>query len=72
MAKYTAIFERGGDGSWGGYFPDCGVILVNGGTLEEAQENARTGLELWIEDRKEQGLPLPEPATQVRAFEVAA
>jgi predicted RNase H-like HicB family nuclease len=72
MAKYTAIFERGEDGTWGGYFPDWAVILVNGNTLEEAQENARTGLELWIEDMKEQGLPLPEPTTQVCAFEVAA
>ncbi len=72
MARYTAIFEQAGDGSWGGYFPDLPVILVNGSTLEEVQENARTGLELWIDDMKEQGLPIPEPTTQVHAFEVAA
>ena len=50
MAHYKALFERAEDGSWGGYFPDLPVILVNGHTLEQAQENARTGLELWIED----------------------
>lgn len=72
MAEYTAIFEQTEDGNWGGYFPDLAVILVNGSTLEEAQENARTGLELWIEDMKEQGLPIPKPATHVQAFEVAA
>lgn len=72
MANYTAIFEQAGDGSWGGYFPDLPVILVNGETLAEAQENARTGLEMWIEEMKEQGLPIPTPAVQVLAVEVAA
>jgi predicted RNase H-like HicB family nuclease len=72
MANYTAVFEQAEDGTWGGYFPDLPVILVNGSTLEEVQENARTGLEFWIEDMKEQGLPLPTPTTYVRAFEVAA
>jgi predicted RNase H-like HicB family nuclease len=72
MARYTAIFEKAEDGSWGGYFPDLPVILVNGSTLEEVQVNARTGLEFWLEDMKEQGLPIPEPSVHVRAFEVAA
>jgi predicted RNase H-like HicB family nuclease len=48
------------------------VILVNGSTLEEVQENARTGLEFWLEDMKEQGLPIPAPAVHVQSFEVAA
>lgn len=72
MANYTAIFEQAGDGTWGGYFPDLPIILVNGRTLEEARENARTGLELWIEDMKEQGLAIPAAATHIEAFEVAA
>jgi predicted RNase H-like HicB family nuclease len=72
MANYTAIFEQAEDGTWGGYFPDLAVILVNGTTLEEAKENARTGLEMWIEDMKEQGLPIPPPTVHVMAIEVAA
>jgi predicted RNase H-like HicB family nuclease len=72
MTNYTAIFEQAEDGTWGGYFPDLAAILVNGSTLEEAQENARTGLEFWIEDMKEQGLPIPSPTTRVMTIEVAA
>lgn len=72
MANYTAIFEQAEDGSWGGYFPDLPVILVNGTSLAEVQENARTGLEMWVEDMKEQGLPIPPPAVKVLAIEVAA
>jgi predicted RNase H-like HicB family nuclease len=72
MANYTAIFEQAEDGTWGGYFPDLAVILVNGSSLEEAKENARTGLEMWIEDMKKQGLPISPPTIQVAAIEVAA
>jgi len=72
MANYTAIFEQAEDGTWGGYFPDLAAILVNGSTLEEAKENARTGIEFWIEDMKEQGLEIPAPRVQVAAIEVAA
>jgi len=72
MANYTAIFEQAEDGTWGGYVPDLAVILVNGSTLEEAKENARTGLEMWIDDMKEQGLPIPPPTVHVLAIEVAA
>ena len=39
-----------------------------GRTLEEAQENARTGLQLWVEDMKEQGLPMPKASIKVLAF----
>jgi predicted RNase H-like HicB family nuclease len=72
MARYTAIFEKADDGSWGGYFPDLPVILVNGPTLDEVRENARTGLEFRLEDMKEHGLPILEPTVHVQAFEVAA
>ncbi len=72
MAHYTAFFEQAEDGTWGGYFPDLPVILVSGTTLEEVQQNAKTGLEMWIEDMREQGLPIPQPTTHVQAFEVAA
>ena len=72
MVNHTAIFEQAEDGTWGGYFLDLPVILVNGDTLNEARENARGGLELWLEDLKEQGLPIPAPAVHVQASEVTA
>ena len=72
MAKYTAVFEQAGDGTWGGYFPDLSGLLVNGATLEEVRENARTGLEFWMESAKEEGLPIPAPSTLAGEFEVAA
>jgi predicted RNase H-like HicB family nuclease len=72
MAKYTAIFEQAEDGTWSGYAPDLPTILAMGDTLEEAKENMRTGIQLWIEDMNEQGLPIPKPSTEVVNFEVPA
>jgi predicted RNase H-like HicB family nuclease len=72
MAKYTAVFEQADDGTWGGYFPDLSGLLVNGATLEEVRENARTGLEFWMESMKEEGLPIPAPSILAGEFEVAA
>jgi len=70
MARHAVLFERAEDGSWGGYFPEIPTILVNGLMLEEARENARTGLAFWIEGMKKDGWPLPEP--HMRAFEIEA
>jgi predicted RNase H-like HicB family nuclease len=69
-ASYTAVFEQAGDGTWGGHFPDLPTILVNGATLEEARENAKTGLEFWLESMHEEGLPVPQPSAQAMAYEV--
>ena len=71
MTKYTAVFAQAEDGGWSGYAPDLPTILVGGNTLEEAKENMRTGIELWIEDMKEQGLPIPAPSAQTVSIEVA-
>ena len=69
--RYTAVFAQAEDGGWSGYEPDLPTILVGGETLDEAKENMRTGIELWIEDMKEQGLPIPAPSTQAVSIEVA-
>jgi predicted RNase H-like HicB family nuclease len=72
MVKYTAIFEQAEDGIRGGNYPGVAVIPVDRSTLGEAKKNARSGLELWIEDMKEQGLLIPPPSVRVIAIEVAA
>ncbi len=72
MTKYTGVFAQAGDGSWGGYVPDLPTIVVNGDTLEEAQENMRTGIEFWVESMKEEGLAIPAPSTFAASIEVAA
>jgi predicted RNase H-like HicB family nuclease len=62
ISNYRAVFAHAEDGGWSGYVPDLPTILVGGYTLEEAQESMRKGIELWMEDMKEQGLPIPAPS----------
>lgn len=69
---YTAIFAQASDGGWSGYVPDLPTILVGGYTLEEAKESMHKDIGMWIEDMKEQGLPIPAPSAQAVSIEVVA
>jgi len=60
--KYLVVIERGGN-SFGAYVPDlpgCGVV---GETREEALQLIREAVELHIASLREQGSPVPEPAS---------
>lgn len=72
MAYYTAIFEQSSSGTWAGYVPDLPVILAMGDTRAEAEANMREVIELWIEETKADGLPIPAPSAQSALIEVAA
>lgn len=67
MKTYAVIYEKGGAGEepWGAYVPDLPGCISTGTTLEEAQQNIREAIQLHLEGLKAEGLPIPEPATQV-------
>jgi predicted RNase H-like HicB family nuclease len=67
------IYERAKDGCVWGYAPDIPGATGAGDTLEEARESVTTGIALWIEVAREQGMPIPEPhATGSEYVEVSA
>ena len=70
MAKYTAIFQQAADGTWSGYVPDLPAILAMGDTLVLATKDMRSVIDVWMEDMKKVGLPIPPPSTQVASIEV--
>jgi predicted RNase H-like HicB family nuclease len=72
MAKYIGIFEQAADGTWSGYAPDLPAVLAMGDTLQLAEENMKAGIDLWIEDAKADGDPIPAPSYRAREFEVVA
>jgi predicted RNase H-like HicB family nuclease len=67
---YTAIFEQAKDGGWSAHVPDLPTILVGADTFEDAKEKMKAAIQLYVEDMKEQGLPIPELSTQVVAAEM--
>ncbi len=73
MKAYVVIYERGGEGEedWGASVPDLPGCISTGRTLEETQLNIREAIQLHLEGLRAEGLPIPEPTTQVDRVPVA-
>ena len=69
MVEYTVIYERGAT-NWGAYIPDLPGCVSIGDTFLEVQENIKEAIELYLEVLREDGLPIPEPATEVEKVAV--
>jgi len=72
MQHYTVIFEQGKDGGWGAYAPDLPGLGVAAETREEVATLIRDGIKIYIEELREDGLPIPEPTTTAERIAVAA
>ena len=67
--KYLVVIEKG-ENSFGAYVPDlpgCAVVVE---TREEALHLIREAIELHISSMREQGDPLPEPASTTEYVQV--
>jgi antitoxin HicB len=60
---YQAVFERADDGSVFAYVPDLPGCTSWGASLDEARNNVREAIVLWLSAVKDQGLEPPLPAT---------
>jgi predicted RNase H-like HicB family nuclease len=74
MREYAVIYERGDEGqeNWGAYVPDLPGCVTTGETLEETQRHIREAIQLHLEGLVAEGLPIPEPTTQVEQVAIAA
>ena len=71
MKEYTVLYEQGPT-SWGASVPDLPGCFAVGKTFEEVQQLIREAIELYIEQLKADGTPIPEPVTRVGCISVAA
>ncbi len=71
MMEFAVVFEKTSNG-WSGYAPDLPGLGVAGATIEETEQLLRDGIELHIEGMREDGLPIPEPSTQVMRLAIPA
>jgi predicted RNase H-like HicB family nuclease len=67
--KYLVVVERG-ENSFGAYVPDLPGCAVVGETREEALELIREAIELHVAGLREQGSPVPEPASTTEYVQV--
>ncbi len=62
MHRYLVIFEKAGD-NYSAYSPDLPGCIATGKTRDEVERTIREAVNFHIEGLKEDGLPLPEPAS---------
>ena len=71
MKEYTVIYEHTKN-NWSAYSPDVLGCMATGKTRAEVEQNFKEALEFHIEGLKAEGLPIPEPISEVGRVEVAA
>lgn len=60
--KYLVIFEKAADGTIWARVPDLEGCYSCGVTIDEAKENVKDAIALYLEDLKEEGKPIPQPS----------
>ncbi len=70
--KYTVILEREEDGGYHAFAPALHGCHTQGDTLDEAVENMREAMKLYIDSLSAAGEPFPEEDIYVKPIEVAA
>ena len=66
--KYAIVIEKG-ESNLSAYVPDLPGCITTGHTVEEIERNIREAIELHLDGLREDGLPIPEPATAVAYVE---
>jgi predicted RNase H-like HicB family nuclease len=59
--QYLVIFEKSPDGTIWAKIPDLDGCYSNGDTINEAKENVKEAIALYLGDLKEEGKPAPLP-----------
>ncbi len=69
--RYAVVIEKGAKG-FGAYAPDVPGCVAAAQTREEVVKLIQDAIEFHIEGLKEDGEPVPEPASSVEFVDVAA
>ena len=69
--KYAVVIDKGENG-YGAYVPDLPGCIAAADTKEEVKKLIHEAIEFHIEGLKEDGEPIPEPASSIEFIEVAA
>jgi predicted RNase H-like HicB family nuclease len=59
--QYLVIFEKAADGTIWAKVPDLDGCYSSGDTIDEAKENVKDAIALYLEDLKDEGKPAPQP-----------
>jgi predicted RNase H-like HicB family nuclease len=67
--RYAIVIEKA-TGNYSAYVPDLPGCVATGATAEEAEQQIREAIEFHISGLKDDGLPIPPPASRVDYVDV--
>ncbi len=69
MRRYAVVIEKGPT-SYGAYVPDLPGCVAVGESRDEVEVLIREAIQLHIDGMHQDGLPIPEPASELEYVEV--
>ena len=69
--RYAIVIEKA-EGNYSAYVPDLLGCVATGGTIEEVESQIREAIEFHLEGMREDGTPIPPPASRVEYVDIAA
>ena len=67
--RYAVVIEKAAS-NFAAYVPDLPGCVATGATIEETQREIQEAITFHIEGLRADGLPIPEPSSQVQYVEV--
>jgi predicted RNase H-like HicB family nuclease len=69
--RYAIVIEKA-ENNYSAYVPDLPGCVATGATVAEVESEIREAIAFHLEGLREDGLPVPVPASQVEYVEIAA
>ena len=69
--RYAIVIEKA-ESNFSAYVPDLPGCIATGSTVEEVESQIREAIEFHLEGMREDGTPIPPPASRVEYVDIAA
>ena len=69
--RSAIVFEKA-EGNYSAYVPDLPGCVATGATVEETEAQIREAIEFHLDGLRQDGSPIPQPASRVEYVDVAA
>jgi len=69
--RYAVVIEKA-ENNYAAYVPDLPGCIATGQTVEETELQIQEAIQFHLQGMREDGLPIPEPSSQVEYIEVVA
>jgi predicted RNase H-like HicB family nuclease len=69
--RYAIVIEKAAS-NYSAYVPDLPGCVATGATVEEVEAQIREAIAFHVEGLREDGLPVPAPASRVEYVDIAS